>query len=85
MLQTFEAMLQPDGHVRFSETEPPHNARDRRVLVTLLPEAASSVSELRAGVSTAPDWHEFVGTLANSANFTQHPLLIQQKLRSEWS
>jgi hypothetical protein len=40
MLQTYEALLEPNGHLRFLEAGPAEQKAPRRVLVTLIELAA---------------------------------------------
>jgi hypothetical protein len=77
MLQTYEAMLEPDGRLQFLEEMPEPFAEKRRVLVTFTQPA---------GRADPPqgDWRVLAGSLKGSPNLNGDPLVIQQELRHEW-
>lgn len=56
MLQTYEAVLQPDGHLQF--LEPPQQVKKaRRVLVTFTEESDDAISGLQLSEQVlARDW-----------------------------
>lgn len=76
MLQTYEALLEPNGHLQFLETPPRPADQPRRVLVTF----TSSAQE-----AAAPrDWRQLLGSMKDSPNLNDDPLAIQQAMRHEW-
>jgi hypothetical protein len=61
MLQTYEAVLQPDGHLEFFDVLPPEAARKpRRVLVTFTDEVVPADTALCGATLSEPalaeDW-----------------------------
>ena len=80
MLPTYEAILQPNCGLEFSDQEPPKFAHAQRVLVTVLPNQPPA-----AGAAPAKlDWQNVQGLLKDSAIFNADPLLIQHEIRNEW-
>ena len=80
MLPTYEAILQPNWGLEFSDHEPPKFSHAQRVLVTVLPN-----QEQPAGAAPAKlDWNDVRGLLKGSAIFGTDPLVIQQEMRNEW-
>jgi hypothetical protein len=77
MLQTYEAVLQPNGSIRFLEPSPPSAAAPCHVLVTFVETASHSTAP-------AQDWKHLAGTLKGSPNLNGDPLAIQQEMRHEW-
>ncbi len=77
MLQTYEAVLEPNGHLQFLEGQPEPLSESCRVLVTFTNQPAVQ--------SALPsDWRQLVGSLKNSPNLNGDPLAIQQDMRHEW-
>jgi len=77
MLQTYEAVLQPNGSLHFLENPPLAATKPCRVLVTF--------TGSEGNTTAAPgDWKQFVGSLKNSPNLNGDPLAIQQAMRHEW-
>ncbi len=77
MLQTYEAVLEPDGNLHFLDERPLPVETPRRVLVTV-----TEAGEPRAHSSV--DWRRFVGTMKDSPNLNGDPVKIQQGMRNEW-
>lgn len=77
MLPTYEAMLEPDGHLQFLEKVPEPFVEKRRVLVTFTQPAGG------AGLPQG-DWRVLAGSLKHSPNLNGDPLAVQQELRHEW-
>lgn len=77
MLQTYEAVLEPNGHLNFLEEAPAPVSASRRVLVTFTEPAV-------AASTPAKDWKQFAGTLKDSPNLNGDPQAIQQDIRDEW-
>ena len=80
MLPTYEAILQPDWGLEFSDLEPPRFAQAQRVLVTVLP----NQQPVAGAAPENLDWNNVRGLLKGSAIFGADPLLIQQEMRNEW-
>ncbi len=77
MLQTYEAVLEPNGHLHFTGTVPALQSEPCRVLVTFTKPASP--------VEHAPeDWRHLAGSLKDSPNLNGDPLTVQQKMRHEW-
>jgi hypothetical protein len=96
MLHTFEAEMQPNGMLRFVGFDQPKYGAIQKVLVTVIPKARKtaikpskstnpSASVAAKTLKVAPGWEKWMGALKDSPNFNEDPLLIQQRLRSEWS
>lgn len=77
MLQTYEAVLEPNGHLHFLEDVPAPVAASRRVLVTFTDAALPAATP-------AADWRQFAGALKDSPNLNDDPVRIQQEMRDEW-
>lgn len=77
MLQTYEALLEPDGHLQFLETPPLQADQPRRVLVTFTGPAQEAATEPK-------DWRQLLGSMKDSPNLNDDPLAIQQAMRHEW-
>jgi hypothetical protein len=77
MLQTYEAVLEPNGQLHFLKEVPASVSNSRHVLVTFTEPAS-------AAVNTPNDWKQFVGSLKDSPNLNEDPLTIQQAMRHEW-
>lgn len=77
MLQTYEALLQSDGHIEFLEVIPESIGEKRRVLVTFTEPADKPAVP-------PTDWRSLVGTLQNSPNLNGDPVMLQQDIRHEW-
>lgn len=59
MLKTYEAVLEPDGHLHFLEAAPPLEKIAHRVLVTFAPEVPADTALCGATLSEmalAEDW-----------------------------
>jgi hypothetical protein len=97
MLQTYEAVLQPNGSLLFLDLPAMPTRTPRRVLVTFtdepvavdaalcsatLSEAALAQDEQCGGKDVG--WQHFVGGLKNSPHLNDDPLSIQQAMRHEW-
>ena len=83
MLQTYEALLQPDGGLKFSELNPPLFNAAQKVLITVLPWVSVDVSSPAQKTETAT-WADFIGVLKDSTAFAGDPVTIQRKMRDEW-
>lgn len=77
MLQTFEAVLEPNGHLQFLEATRPQLSESCRVLVTFTQNM--STDERATG-----DWKQYAGSLKNSPSLNGDPLTLQQDMRHEW-
>lgn len=77
MLQTYEAVLQPNGQLQFLEPLKLAGSVACRVLVTVIEPVAKSPLP-------AADWRRFAGTLRASPNLNEDPVAIQQGMRHEW-
>ncbi len=77
MFQTYEAVLEPNGHLKFLESLPETLSESRRVLVTFTEQASLATPE-------PEDWRKLAGSLKNSPNLNGDPLTIQQEMRHEW-
>jgi hypothetical protein len=77
MLQTYEAVLEPNGHLQFLEAVPETLSEPHRVLVTFTESFISAAK-------VPNDWRHLAGSLKNSPNLNGDPLTIQQELRHEW-
>jgi hypothetical protein len=77
MLQTYEAVLEVDGRLRF--VDPPVLPRRGRcrVLVTFTEQATDTAD-------SGGDWAQFAGALKDSPNLSADPVEIQRTLRDEW-
>jgi hypothetical protein len=91
MLHTYEATLETNGQVWFTDSAKPLVKQRQKVLVTIV----SPLAEAVFGASPAtvdkpshnakkPDWQAFAGLLKDTAAFAGDPLAVQQQLRSEW-
>ena len=77
MLQTFEAVLKPNGNLQFLEPAPNQASAPCRVLVTFTEQPVSPAIQ-------ADDWKQLAGSLKNSPNLNRDPLAIQREMRHEW-
>ncbi|MCK6392042.1 MAG: hypothetical protein L6Q40_13685 [Azonexus sp.] len=77
MLQTYEAVLEPNGHLHFLEGLPATLSESCRVLVTFT-QTAQVVQ------TPQEDWRHLAGTLKDSPNLNGDPLPLQQEMRHEW-
>lgn len=77
MLQTYEAVLEPNGQLHFTEAVPAALSDACRVLVTF-------TQPLGGPVQSTGDWRQLAGSLRNSPNLNGDPLAIQQEMRHEW-
>jgi hypothetical protein len=77
MLQTYEAVLHPNGQVRFLEPFKQASSVACRVLVTVI----DTVDQTPTVVT---DWRRFAGALRTSPNLNDDPVAIQQGMRHEW-
>jgi hypothetical protein len=77
MLQTFEAVLKPNGSLQFLEPAPHQASAPCRVLVTFTEQPVSPAIQ-------ADDWKQLAGSLKNSPNLNGDPLVIQREMRHEW-
>lgn len=77
MLQTYEAVLEPNGHLRFLEGLPTTLSQSCRVLVTFT-QGAQIVQ------TPQEDWRHLAGALKDSPNLNGDPLTLQQEMRHEW-
>ena len=77
MLQTYEAVLQPNGNLQFLDLPGMPNRAPCRVLVTFTEPIVSAPAP-------AGDWLRFAGALKDSPNLNGDPLAIQQAMRHEW-
>ena len=77
MLQTYEAVLQPNGQLQFLEPLELVGSVACRVLVTVMEPAAHVTPP-------AADWKRFAGAMRASPNLNEDPVVIQQGLRHEW-
>lgn len=97
MLQTYEAVLQPNGSLQFLDLAVASIGAPRRVLVTFTDESAVADTALCGATSSesalAQDWQReeegrawqhFAGALKNSPHLNDDPLRIQQAVRHEW-
>jgi hypothetical protein len=97
MLQTYEAVLQPNGSLQFLDLRLSSMVAPRRVLVTFTEELTPSDTAL-SGVTLSEAalardwqnkdedraWQHFAGALKNSPHLNDDPLSIQEKMRHEW-
>jgi hypothetical protein len=97
MLQTYEAVLQPNGSLQFLDFAVVATGAPRRVLVTFTEEFAATDTALCGATlsesALAHDWQRqeevrawqhFAGALKNSPHLNDDPLSIQQAIRHEW-
>ncbi|MBX9834849.1 MAG: hypothetical protein K2X65_01575 [Burkholderiaceae bacterium] len=77
MLQTYEAVLQPNGQLQFLEPLKLAGSMACRVLVTVIEPVFHSPPP-------GTDWKRFAGTLRASPNLNEDPVAIQQGMRHEW-
>ncbi len=85
MLQTYEAELQPNGMLRFAPPSSPRYNDIQKVLVTVLAREQVEPAPSRPAQPHATNgWGHLLGALKDSPNFRDDPVLIQQRLRSEW-
>jgi len=77
MLQTYEAVLEPNGHLQFLEGLPETLSESRRVLVTFTQQTAERTP-------SPADWRCLTGSLKQSPNLNGDPLVIQEAMRHEW-
>ena len=97
MLQTYEAVLQPNGSLQFLDLAVASTRVPRRVLVTFTDEPIAVDPALSSatlsGSAVAQDWQRkeegcawqhFAGALKNSPHLNDDPLTIQQSMRHEW-
>lgn len=80
MLQTYEAIMQPNWGLQFSDVAPPKFDQAQKVLVTLLP----NPDLLADTKQVLTDWPQVTGLLKNSVIFGDDPMAIQQGMRNEW-
>lgn len=80
MLQTYEAIMQPNWGLEFSDRTPPKFDHAQKVLVTVL-ETSEPVAAHTQGQT---DWPQVNGLLKNSAFFGGDPIAVQQAMRNEW-
>lgn len=78
MLQTYEAVLEPNGHLRFLEGLPATLSQSCRVLVTF-------TQDTQIVQTPQEDWQHLAGTLKDSPNLNGDPLTLQQEMRNEWN
>jgi len=74
MLHTYEALLEPDGHLRILEGVPEPPSEPRRVLVTFTQQASPAAP-------AQGDWRTLAGSLKDSPNLNGDPLSIQREMR----
>lgn len=97
MLQTYEAVLQPNGSLQFLDLAVASTRVPRRVLVTFTEDFAAADTALCGATLSesvlAQDWQReeegrvwqhFAGALKNSPHLNDDPLSIQQAMRHEW-
>lgn len=77
MLQTYEAVLEPNGHLQFLESLPETLSESCRVLVTF---TQATHTTLKPQV----DWRQLAGAIKDSPNLNGDPLALQQEMRHEW-
>ena len=80
MLQTYEAIMQPNWDLQFSDRTPPKSDHAQKVLVTVL----ESSEPVAAHTQGQTDWPQVNGLLKNSAFFGGDPIAVQQAMRNEW-
>jgi len=80
MLQTYEAVLQPNWGLEFSGPTPPHFDRAQKVLVTVLQDDVEDAGS----APLQADWAQVTGLLKDSTLFGADPLAAQQGMRKEW-
>ena len=98
MLQTYEAVLQPNGSLQFLDRPAMPTRQAQRVLVTFTGEPVSAGTPLagensgeaaqaqgRDREDTGRSWQDFAGALKNSPHLNDDPLSIQQAMRHEWN
>ena len=79
MLQTYEAILQPNWGLQFSDRIPPKFDQAQKVLVTVLgPDTGVATIRAHAG------WSLVIGVLKDSPVFGTDPIAAQQAMRDEW-
>ena len=77
MLPTYQALLQPDGHLQFVDLPADLLRRPRRVLVTFTEEPATAADT----AAPADDWQAFVGALKGSPHWNGDPQALQEAIR----
>lgn len=77
MLQTYEAVLQPNGQLQLLEPLKLAHSVACRVLVTVMEPVVQAPTP-------EADWKRFAGTLRASPNLNEDPVAIQQSMRHEW-
>ncbi len=78
MLQTYEALLEPDGHLQFLETPPRLANQSRRVLVTFTMPTPEITAETK-------DWQDLAGSIKNPPwPLNETALLAQPALTDDW-
>ena len=77
MLPTYQALLQPDGHLQFVDLPAELLRRPRQVLVTFTEEPPAATD----APAPAADWQAFVGALQGSAHWNGDPLVVQEAMR----
>ena len=79
MLQTYEAILQPNWGLQFSDRIPPKFDQAQKVLVTVLsPDSSIATADVQTG------WSQIIGVLKDSPVFGSDPIAAQQAMRDEW-
>lgn len=80
MLPTYQALLQPDGHLQFVDLPAELLRRPRQVLVTFTEEPAAATDT----TESVADWQGFVGALKGSPHWNGDPQTVQEAMRREW-
>jgi hypothetical protein len=94
MLQTYEATLEPNGYIWFTDFAKPAMQNKQKVLVTIVSsiiddtaDSEQKVDQIKPLIPSSGvkfDWQPFAGALKTAAGFDSDPLQIQQTLRDEW-
>ncbi len=77
MLNTYEAILEPNGRLHFVEAIPPPLLESHCVLVTFTKTAPEPVR-------LSHDWRQLSGILKHSPHLNGDPLTRQQEMRHDW-
>ena len=77
MLQTYEAIMQPNWGLQFSHRMPPKFDQAQKVLVTVLQSNDPELGTKQGQMS----WKQVIGVLKDSALFGSDPLAAQQAIR----